>query len=811
MSWIEVDDIGDAIQVLDQRLYEVEMAVTSPDVMTGPLTNEFPTGVILGPTEVVIQTGIIPPPTALIGTPGDFFDNLYVDLDWTAPSAAQPNYDQVVQYDVEIAKKVTGVYQLAQVRTTGSTEMRVERLEANTTYGFRVFSIDRVGVRSVALGWVDVAVGVDSTIPAAVTGVVLTAGFRTIIVTWTDLVGVDTGEGKGTYRVQLANDAGFTAGVETKVVNASITSFGPYATAVTKFARVQAVDASGNDGPYVNSTPTSVTTAEVGTTDIANLAITNAKIGLLAVDSAQIAALAVVEAKIGTLAVTDGKIANLNVNKLTSGSITTANLTISGSGSILVGSPPTTGLLINSGGLRLYAASVQTVFLDAATGAATFNGTISGGSIDIGGADASSFHVNTSGDMWLGNAAFASAPFKVSNAGSLTVTGGTITGTLYKTAASGDRMELGFNLFLSTTALVMYSGLAAETQPGALQSIIITGAAGRQSIALQSGKMGSSRGLAGFTASGEAADGTVGSVAGIFSTSAGDSRIYMDAVYTEVWGILRLGIPSDVTLYRHVSGDTYLRTDNHMWVAGRLFVGGGASNYLGSLSGDLVLQPSSLNVQVNGDIYAPGYGLWGNWGPGAGSGFGGMVFAHNGSNKCTWSWDGTYRMWIDTTNVKNFIIDHPVKPEHHLIHTTLEGPENAVFYRGRGRLESGVAWVKLPDYFEALTRVKDRSIMVTPILEKRHFKSMETNARLIDKGKISEGPVGSVGVPYLAVTDLVDGYFCVVQAGGFVCDDTEFFWEVKAVRKDVEPLTVEPHKQDVVVMGDGPYKYYRRK
>lgn len=62
------------------------------------------------------------------------------------------------------------------------------------------------------------------------------------------------------------------------------------------------------------------------------------------------------------------------------------------------------------------------------------SGAISASTIDIGGADATSFHVDADGNLWLGNALFASAPFKVSNAGDLTassvsITGGSISGS----------------------------------------------------------------------------------------------------------------------------------------------------------------------------------------------------------------------------------------------------------------------------------------------------------------------------------------------------------------------------------------------
>ena len=50
----------------------------------------------------------------------------------------------------------------------------------------------------------------------------------------------------------------------------------------------------------------------------------------------------------------------------------------------------------------------------------TIAGALSASTIDIGGADASSFHVDIDGNMWLGAATFAAAPAKVSNAGAAT-------------------------------------------------------------------------------------------------------------------------------------------------------------------------------------------------------------------------------------------------------------------------------------------------------------------------------------------------------------------------------------------------------
>lgn len=60
----------------------------------------------------------------------------------------------------------------------------------------------------------------------------------------------------------------------------------------------------------------------------------------------------------------------------------------------------------------------------------TITGTVAATAIDIGGADSTSFHVDSSGNMWLGAATFGAAPFSVTSAGVLSATSGSITGSL---------------------------------------------------------------------------------------------------------------------------------------------------------------------------------------------------------------------------------------------------------------------------------------------------------------------------------------------------------------------------------------------
>ncbi len=72
-----------------------------------------------------------------------------------------------------------------------------------------------------------------------------------------------------------------------------------------------------------------------------------------------------------------------------------------------------------------------------ATGA-VISGAISASTIDIGGADATSFHVDVAGNMWLGAATLGAAPFSVTNAGVMTATSGTFSGTI-----SGGTIDIG--------------------------------------------------------------------------------------------------------------------------------------------------------------------------------------------------------------------------------------------------------------------------------------------------------------------------------------------------------------------------------
>jgi len=129
----------------------------------------------------------------------------------------------------------------------------------------------------------------------------------------------------------------------------------------------------------------------------------------------------------------------------------------------------------------------------------------------------------------------------------------------------------------------------------------------------------------------------------------------------------------------------------------------------------------------------------------------------------------TGRNCVGPTGAKSFIIDHPDDPSKYLIHVCLEGPEAAVYYRGKGEITNNKSVeIYLPDYVKKLA--SDFTIQITAvydgIVKAYNFDEIHNNS------------------------------FNVYGENG------KFHWLVIGKRFDVD---VEPYKKDVVVKGDGPY------
>ena len=520
---------GETLQELATRLYRVEQESSRPSGAPGTGSGgvgtdpEFNTITIDG---IVVGADASPVTGLTLGT-GSFMDDIWIDADWTAPSDGTAS-----SYDVELARKVGSSYELVQVFHTGGTGLRMSALWPQTTYGVRVTAINRIDARSdptPGIGFMDITTGIDATIPAQVAGVSVVAGIRTVTVTWSEVADRDVKRGEGQYEIQLSQDSTFATGVLTQFTSGTIVTFGDLPSGVTQYARVRAIDTSGNAGAWslsgsdttgrvetVDLADTAVTTGKlanlavdnnklaalavdaakladsavtptkianlavgsaaiaalaVGTAHIQDASIVTAKIGNLAVTSAQIADLAVTTAKIENLAVDNGKIANLDagkinagtisadriaansldVNKLTSSTLTSKTITIGAGGVLKVGNAPTTGILINDQGIRLYSGGAVKVALDVA-GTASFEGNISASTI-------------------------TSSTLTSATINSGTIQGVTITGATVRTASSGQRVAFESGVI---DRIKMYTGDAAEANPGHIN-------VGVSSVALEAG------------------------------------------------------------------------------------------------------------------------------------------------------------------------------------------------------------------------------------------------------------------------------------------------------------------------------------
>jgi len=121
------------------------------------------------------------------------------------------------------------------------------------------------------------------------------------------------------------------------------------------------------------------------------------------------------------------------------------------------------------------------------------------------------------------------------------------------------------------------------------------------------------------------------------------------------------------------------------------------------------------------------------------------------------NWAGTL-----TATSKNFEIPYPEKPGYDLVHSTLEGPEVGVYYRGHGTLSNGAATITLPEYFNRLVREGSETVLLTAQSEQPFMLSYDS-------------------------FDFADNKF---EVHGTI-PNGEFDWQVNATRADLPPLQVE--------------------
>lgn len=412
-----IPDIGFALKTLKRKVDELQQLATGPTVMGTDPNPTFDT-ITIGNFEIVSSVSAIEPAPGqtalapLLLTPGSYMDDIFMDVEWGAPLDGSG-----VVYEVEIAKEDSpGVFSLSDVTTVGGTSVRFRGLEPVTSYGFRVTVINAYGFRagpSPAVYQSALSIK-DTTIPPAVIGVVVGRGATTVVVKFTPLTSgdaADVASGRGEYQIQISTSATFATLAAEKFSGDQIVAFNDIFTEGTYYARVRAIDSSGNIGPW--STIAGPATAG----------------GVI--DSMIVAGLDAAKITVGFLSASRIQTGSLVADKLSTSTLTASTITVNG-GAIKVGNPPTTGLLINSQGIRLYGPSGLTVSLDAATGFAAFVGFISASAISAS-----------------------------------TITGGTLTGTTIYSGTGDFRLHDG-GLWL------------AEASRGSDNSLIISSAFGVQ-------------------------------------------------------------------------------------------------------------------------------------------------------------------------------------------------------------------------------------------------------------------------------------------------------------------------------------------
>lgn len=381
-------DFDEMLNDVYERISSLEQMITSPDVV-GSSGNVFDEGIIVGPEgdEIVLDPRTPAAPVFNAGgvTWGAYYDRLFADVTWTRDTSS----GWQSTFEVEVAKKLPdNSYAVAQVLSTSGTTMRVEPLEPNTTYAFRITALSRIGRRSAPTAWVEVAIGQDQTLPAAPTGLSVSRGATSLVVRWTASAAPDV----ATYRVQVATDAAFTAIVRDVFSSSTVVAISDFVTEGTLYVRVSAYDRSNNQGAWV----------------------TNAGVVAGGVnDSMIVADLSAAKITFGTMSGDRIAANTLDVNTLKASTLTSKIITIGAGGQFKIGQPGTigqTGLLINDQGIRLYdTTGGASVALDAITGAGTFTGV-----------------VNATGGTFSG-----------------TITGGTFSGGAFRTTA--DTMSMDAN------------------------------------------------------------------------------------------------------------------------------------------------------------------------------------------------------------------------------------------------------------------------------------------------------------------------------------------------------------------------------
>lgn len=253
------------LRAVEQDLLDVKRAIRGD-----PSLQRLPDGSVLMPRGVTIGGGgqdvvyvpaVVPPPTALVFTPGASSDEVWVDVEWSAPT--ELGADQVTSYEVRY--RHDGLRWVT--TSTAEPELRLEGLIPAVLYDVEVYSVTRLGKTSAALAG-SVLTLADTIAPAQVANLRATSAVETVFLEWDAVPDRDVPRG-GHYQSQVATDDAFVAVVADVDVAGSATHVVvPGLTPGQQvWTRVRAVDAAANAGPWSLTATTTPGEATVAPSD----------------------------------------------------------------------------------------------------------------------------------------------------------------------------------------------------------------------------------------------------------------------------------------------------------------------------------------------------------------------------------------------------------------------------------------------------------------------------------------------------------------------------------------------------------------
>lgn len=126
---------------------------------------------------------------------------------------------------------------------------------------------------------------------------------------------------------------------------------------------------------------------------------------------------------------------------------------------------------------------------------------------------------------------------------------------------------------------------------------------------------------------------------------------------------------------------------------------------------------------------------------------------------------------VTLTSRKAFDIPHPNKPGWRLRHICLEGPESAVYYRGR---LTNSNTIDLPDYWKGLVNPESITVTLTQIGSSQDLivEKIEWGSKIV----VRSGNASAIDCYYLVHAERIDGERLIVEYEGdkYPGDDSQY-------------------------------------